>query len=115
LSDVGDPGAVELSWGDGEWPLSLFVVRRGSDAFGFHNRCPHAGHELNLRAHEFLTREGDLILCRSHGARFRIEDGFCVLGPCVGAALRSLPVDIVAGDVVAELEDLVQLAAAAKR
>jgi len=114
LEDVADPGALELSWGQGDWPLSLFVVRRGSEVYGYVNRCPHAGHELNLRPDEFLTREGDLIMCRSHGAQFRIDDGLCVLGPCPGAHLHSFAVEIVDGIVRAEERELTRVAIAAQ-
>lgn len=106
LEDIADPGAVELEWGGGPWPLSLFVVRRGDEIRGYLNRCPHAGHELNLRPDEFLTSDGALILCRSHGARFRIDDGVCVLGPCPGAALRAFGVAVVDGAVTASRDEL---------
>ena len=75
LSEIDDPGSFEFSWGEGAWPLSLFVVRRGDAVRGYVNRCPHAGLELNLMPNEFLTRDGELIMCRSHGAQFRIDDG----------------------------------------
>jgi nitrite reductase/ring-hydroxylating ferredoxin subunit len=113
LDQLADPGAIELSWGDGDWPLSLFVVRRGEAVYGFLNRCPHAGHELNMKPDEFLTRDGELIMCRSHGARFRIEDGLCVLGPCPGAYLQAFAVELADGFVVAAEAELERLAAAA--
>lgn len=106
LSDLRDPGTFEFGWGEGDWPLSLFIVRRGDNVFGYVNRCPHAGHELNLMPNEFLTTDGDLILCRSHGARFRTDDGICVLGPCPGASLATFAVTVVDGDVVAERDTL---------
>ncbi len=110
LAEIADPGAYEFSWGDGDWPVSLFLVRRGDGVFGYVNRCPHAGHELNLMPNEFLTSDGELILCRSHGARFRPDDGFCVLGPCPGASLERFAVAVVDGDVVAERDVLDALA-----
>ena len=112
LGEIDDPGTFEFSWGEGSWPLSLFLVRRGASVNGFVNRCPHAGHELNLFPNEFLTSDGELILCRSHGARFRVDDGFCVLGPCPGATLSRFEVTLVDGDVVAEREELERVRAA---
>jgi len=110
ISQLGDPGTLELSWGEGNWPLPLFLVRRGESVRGYVNRCPHAGHELNLMPNQFLTSDGELLLCRSHGARFRIEDGFCVLGPCPGASLTAFDVEIVDGFVVAADSELDALA-----
>ena len=40
------------------------------------------------------------ILCATHGAEFRIEDGFCVLGPCRGQSLEPISVSVRDGDVV---------------
>ena len=76
-----------------------FVVRRGATVRGFIDRCPHAGMPLALMGDRFLTREGDLILCSSHGALFRIDDGLCVAGPCEGRNLWPWAVT-VAGDEV---------------
>ncbi len=114
VSEIADPGALELNWGEGDWPLSLFVVRRGGEVRAYVNRCPHAGHELNLRPNDFLTREGDLIMCRSHGAQFRIDDGLCMAGPCPGESLESIDIDIVDGVVRAEPETLDRLVVAAQ-
>ena len=99
LDEIPDPGSREFSWGEGGWPLELFVIRQGDRAFAYLNRCPHAGHALNLQADRFLTEECDLILCQSHGARFTIAEGLCVLGPCPGASLKSISVFLRDGDV----------------
>ncbi|HSG66511.1 MAG TPA: Rieske 2Fe-2S domain-containing protein [Gammaproteobacteria bacterium] len=115
LARIPDPGTYEFSWGEGSWPLSLFIVRRGDSVFGFVNRCPHAGHELNLLPNEFLTSDGELLMCRSHGARFRIDDGLCVLGPCPGALLPSFAVTVIDGTVVTERAELDRVAERAGR
>ena len=43
-----------------------------------------------------LTAEEDFIVCATHGALFRIEDGTCVAGPCVGKSLK--PIDVTCDD-----------------
>ena len=114
VSEIADPGAVEFSWGESDWPLSLFVVRRGDDVRAYVNRCPHAGHELNLMPNDFLTREGDLIMCRSHGAQFRIDDGLCLAGPCPGESLQSIEIEVLDGVVCAEPATLDRLLTASQ-
>lgn len=106
LAEIADPGSREFSWGSGCWPLEFFVVRKGEEVFGFVNRCPHAGHALNWQPDRFLTREMDLILCNSHGARFRISDGVCVAGPCPGARLIPVALRIEQGQVLADTTEL---------
>ena len=110
LAEIDDPGSREFSWGEGPWPLEFFVVRNDTDVFGFINRCPHAGHALNWRPNRFLTREQDLILCNSHGARFRIADGICVSGPCLGASLEPIALRVEDGQILADEEELDSLA-----
>ena len=78
----------------GEALFAGFVVRQEGEVRGWIDRCPHAGMPLALMPDRYLTREGDLILCASHGALFRPLDGVCVAGPCAGRALRPWPVRI---------------------
>ncbi len=100
LADLDDPGARAFTVGAGVWPLRGFVVRRGNEAQAFVNHCPHQGHPLNLRPEAFLTPDGALILCSSHGAMFEISTGLCVAGPCAGQSLKRVPILIEAGFVI---------------
>lgn len=100
LRDLDDPGSRSFSVGEGDWPVRGFVVRRGGEVFAYINRCPHAGHPLNLRPDRFLTADGSLILCNSHGAMFEIDTGLCVAGPCPGQRLRRVSVRIENEQVV---------------
>jgi nitrite reductase/ring-hydroxylating ferredoxin subunit len=109
-SELSDPGTRAFVIGSGDWPLRGFVVRKGGQVFAYLNRCPHAGHPLNLFANEFLTQDKSLLMCRSHGACFDITTGLCVVGPCVGAHLRSITVR-VERDYVMLVDDPEALAA----
>ena len=100
LTELDDPGSRAFTVGRGAWPLSGFLVRRGREVHGYVNRCPHAGHPLNLRPHQFLTSDGSLLLCNSHGALFEITTGLCVDGPWAGARLRRIPVEVMNGYVL---------------
>lgn len=77
-----------------------FVVRRGGTVSGYVDRCPHAGMPLAERLDGYLTPDGGLIQCSWHGALFRVEDGFCVGGPCAGQRLEAWPVAVVDGTIV---------------
>lgn len=99
VDDLADRPCRAFTIGGGPWPLSGFVVRRGDAVHAYRNRCPHAGHPLNLKPHEFLTPDRSLIVCCSHGALFEIATGYCVDGPCAGQSLEPLPVEVIAGHV----------------
>jgi len=100
LTELDDPGTRAFTIGRGDWPVRGLVVRRGGEVHAYLNRCPHAGHPLNLRPHQFLTPDGSLLLCSSHGALFEIVTGLCVAGPCDGARLRRIPVVVERGYVL---------------
>jgi len=78
--------------GVGEWPLRGIVVRHGCAVHAYVNRCPHAGHPLNLSPDRFLTEDRQFLVCASHGALFELATGRCVAGPCAGASLTPLTV-----------------------
>ena len=100
LSELPDGGCLGFRLGTGDWPLRGLVVRMGDDVRAFVNRCPHASHPLDLVPGRFLTPDGSLIRCSSHGALFEKSTGRCLAGPCVGKALRPIPVQVESGFVV---------------
>jgi len=100
LDDVADAGVRGFTIGTGDWPLRGFVIRLRNEVRGYLNRCPHAGHPLNLRPHQFLTADATLILCSSHGALFEKLTGYCVAGPCAGQALQPVPLKLDSGFVM---------------
>jgi nitrite reductase/ring-hydroxylating ferredoxin subunit len=102
LDDLADPGSRAFTLGAGAWPLRGFVVRRGADVYAYVNRCPHAGHPLNWSPDRFLSPDGALIQCQSHGALFDIASGRCVAGPCPGRALARLDARVENGVVMLE-------------
>jgi nitrite reductase/ring-hydroxylating ferredoxin subunit len=100
LADLAEPGARGFTFRSGDYVFSGFLVRSGGEVRGYIDRCPHAGFPLALFGDRYLTREGDLIICASHGALFRPDDGVCVGGPCAGQRLTPWPVRLEAGQVV---------------
>ena len=99
VPDIADPGAKGFVYRVGEALFAGFIVRRGEALTGYIDRCPHAGTPLALVADRYLTREGDLILCSTHGALFRPDDGLCVAGPCEGRALAPWAIVVLDGEV----------------
>ena len=79
---------------------AIFVVRQGARVHGYVNSCPHAGTPLDWTPDRFLTYDKRHILCATHGARFRIYDGYCFAGPCQGDRLTPLDVEVVNGEVI---------------
>jgi nitrite reductase/ring-hydroxylating ferredoxin subunit len=100
VTSISDPGAHGFLIGDGDWPFRGFVVRNGDSVHAYANICPHARHPLDLLPDAFLSSDGGMIRCGSHGALFKTNTGECVVGPCVGANLLRLDLRIDADDMV---------------
>ena len=43
LDDIDEPGALEFTTGEGDWPFKGFVVRWQGEVHAYRNLCPHAG------------------------------------------------------------------------
>jgi nitrite reductase/ring-hydroxylating ferredoxin subunit len=100
LADLADPGARGFMFRQGEFLFMGFVVRHDGEVRGWVDRCPHAGLPLAFPPDRYLTREGDLLLCGSHGALFRPLDGLCIGGPCAGRSLTPWPVRVAGGEIL---------------
>ena len=100
LADITDPGGRGFSFGQPPQQVSLFVVRQGERAFAYVNDCPHARSPLDWVPDQFLDPTRTYIQCSTHGAKFRISDGYCVSGPCMGDALTRISIAVRDGDVV---------------
>jgi nitrite reductase/ring-hydroxylating ferredoxin subunit len=97
---IVDGGARVFTFGKGTARFEMFVLRRGETLVAFVNACPHAGLPLDLIPGHFYSRDQRHLLCANHGARFRVDDGFCVAGPCAGKSLVPVEVEVAGGDVV---------------
>lgn len=66
----------------------LLVVERAGKYYVYRNLCPHRGVSLEWVPDQFLDLDKDFIQCATHGALFRIENGLCIQGPCLGQSLE---------------------------
>lgn len=96
LTDIPEGGARGYPPEAGAF-TGLFVVRHGDAARAYVNSCPHLGVPLDWRPDRFLTADGARIMCATHGAEFRIDDGECVHGPCLGDRLEAVMIEIKDG------------------
>jgi len=78
----------------------VLLVRQGNRVYAYVNNCPHYDKApLGWKKNEFLSGDGQHIMCAAHGALFRITDGACTIGPCLGQSLSPLPVEVKDGAI----------------
>ena len=75
----------------GEDVTTAFFIRYQDQVYGYLNRCPHMGYELDWESSVF-TRAGDQLMCARHGATFNPDTGECSGGPCKPSRLAPLKV-----------------------
>jgi len=78
---------------------AIMVVRVGRMVRAYVNSCPHLGLNLDWQPDYFFDYERRHILCGVHGALFRVADGLCVHGPCLGRALEPVAIEVRDGAV----------------
>src|SRR5690606_15269320 len=84
-------------------PREALVIRDEDGApRAYLNRCRHLPIPLDAGSRVFLDVLGTHLVCGTHGARYRLRDGLCVEGPCVGLALEALTVTTEDGWIVVE-------------
>ncbi len=99
VKDIPDGGSDGFFTETSDGRLLYMVIRRGEAVFVYKNACPHTGMPLDFQPGRFLNSERTLIQCSTHGAKFLIEDGVCVSGPCNGDRLTPVSVEIRDGDI----------------
>lgn len=92
VDEIAEGAGKSVVFGRGTDQRRVFVVRHLGALYAYDNTCPHAGTPLDFVPGRFFDPSGTLLQCATHGARFRVEDGVCVAGPCAGKRLK--PVEI---------------------
>ncbi len=80
-------------------PLPGFLLSHASAGLvAYLNRCPHWSVDLDLGDGRFYAEDIDRIYCKNHGALFRVSDGVCDHGPCLGKSLIPCAVELEGDD-----------------
>lgn len=100
LAQIEPGGFAEVEASIDGGAESLILHRDGDAVSAWLNVCPHAGRHLDWAPGRFLTSKEGLLICAVHGASFELARGECVAGPCRGASLRAVAVEVRDGEVV---------------
>ena len=104
IASVSDIPPTGLCFAYREGPFDeegiLLVVAGSGEVRAYKNQCRHL--PLPLDDHdpgELWDADRRFLVCASHGARYRPDDGLCVDGPCKGSHLKALPIEVRDGEV----------------
>jgi nitrite reductase/ring-hydroxylating ferredoxin subunit len=104
-SDLADGGkAVRFTVPFPGRTLPCFAVAFDDQVFAYVNICPHKGTELDWQPGEVFDESGLYLICATHGAMFETDSGKCVAGPCQGATLTRVAIEVKDGQVILSLD-----------
>jgi len=83
-----------------------FVIKSQQEYRAYYNRCNHWPVELDLGDGDFYYDKIDRITCKSHGATYQLDTGYCDGGPCSGTSLLSFEVSVEGDTATVETGDL---------
>jgi nitrite reductase/ring-hydroxylating ferredoxin subunit len=99
LAQIEDDGFLEVEAGLEGDAESVILHRSGDVVRAWLNVCPHAGRRLDWAPGKFLRNRDGQLVCAVHGATFELAQGECIAGPCRGASLRAVAVEVREGAV----------------
>ncbi|MDB4971723.1 MAG: Ferredoxin subunit of nitrite reductase and ring-hydroxylating dioxygenase [Myxococcaceae bacterium] len=76
--------------GHGRPREALVLLGSDGEPRAYLNRCRHLPVPIDGGSKQYLTRGGEYLLCGTHGALYRRDDGMCIAGPCLNLALEPL-------------------------
>jgi nitrite reductase/ring-hydroxylating ferredoxin subunit len=99
IGEVGElrPGVTKkFTLSNGKYGVEGILLNYQGSLYAYVNRCPHIGLSLDWVDNQFFTIDGRYLICANHGATFEPATGKCIWGPCLGAALQSVSLQIEA-------------------
>jgi nitrite reductase/ring-hydroxylating ferredoxin subunit len=110
IASVVDIPAEGLRFGYREGPFDeegLLLAVGGGEVRAYKNQCRHLAVPLDDRdPGQLWDADRRYLVCASHGARYRPEDGLCVDGPCKGSHLKPLPIEVRDGEIFLDTSKL---------
>lgn len=100
LADLPPRGSRKFQFREGRLRYDIFIQRWDDKVYAYRDVCPHLSLPLDWRRGHFLDVEGQHIQCGHHGARFRVEDGLCIDGPCKGEYLTPVRIEVRGDEIL---------------
>jgi nitrite reductase/ring-hydroxylating ferredoxin subunit len=81
--------------------IEAMLINYEGEVFAYLNRCRHIALSLDWVDNQFFTEDKRYLICANHGATYEPRTGECIWGPCAGASLQEVPLEIEDGNIFA--------------
>jgi nitrite reductase/ring-hydroxylating ferredoxin subunit len=100
LLELTEQRAVKFSYRQEGISREGFVALFQGQVVAYENVCRHVPITLDYGDGRFFNAGESHFICQSHGATYEPLTGECIAGPCVGASLKPLKVELVGEEVM---------------
>ena len=100
LSELKKKKAVKFSFRQEGISREGFVAIFEGQVVAYENVCRHVPITLDYGDGKFFDGGEKNFICQTHGATYEPLTGKCIAGPCVGASLKPLKVEVVGNEVL---------------
>jgi nitrite reductase/ring-hydroxylating ferredoxin subunit len=98
LDEVPADGTLLFTVRGDDGPEEVILVRLDDRVAAYKNYCQHWT-DVRLDKGSGALVRNDEIVCQKHAATFETASGYCNFGPCEGAYLDTVDVEVRDGDV----------------
>jgi nitrite reductase/ring-hydroxylating ferredoxin subunit len=94
LPDLKQRGTIKFNYREEGISREGFLAFHQGQVVAYENACRHVPITLDYGDGQFYTPNRQHFICQTHGATYEPLTGLCVAGPCPGAYLKKLPIEI---------------------
>lgn len=99
VPELAQRGTIKFSYRQEGIAREGFLAWFSGTAVCYENVCRHVPITLDYGEGDFFTSDRSLFICRTHGAVYEPLTGHCVAGPCAGAFLKRLEIEIADDEI----------------
>ena len=81
--------------------IEALLVNYEGDVYAYVNRCRHISLSMDWVDNQFFTEDKRYLICANHGATYEPATGECIWGPCLGAFLQRVPLEVSRENILA--------------
>jgi nitrite reductase/ring-hydroxylating ferredoxin subunit len=100
LEELRAKRAIKFSYRQEGISREGFVAIFEGRVVAYENVCRHVPIALDYGDGKFFNSGESHFICQTHGATYEPLTGKCIAGPCVGASLKPLKVELVGEEVM---------------
>lgn len=99
LGDLQRSGFFRFTFIEEGIERDAFLAWHDGKVVAYENLCRHLPLSLDYGDGQFFTPDRRHFVCQTHGAIYEPSSGLCIAGPCAGASLKPLAIQIIEGAI----------------